>query len=106
MSGRTPLHWAAESGSAEVAALLLGNRADPNAEGPAYETPLHAAVEYNNIKVLSALLYHDADVSRANDKEATALHYAAKTCLLECSQSLIDQGFGLHRAVLPLMASA
>ena len=61
-NGWTPLHTAARSGSAEVAALLLAATpaGSANTEGPGGQTPLHRAAFWGHTELVRLLLQHGA----------------------------------------------
>jgi ankyrin repeat protein len=59
-SGRSPLHWAAQFGRADVAEVLIRFRAEvgrPAADGA---TPLHWAAQEGHSEVIRLLLGHGA----------------------------------------------
>lgn len=81
---RTPLFYAAASGSVGVARVLLEAGADPNARERRKEysdvldhTPLHYAASNGHLEVIKALLEHGADPSlRESQRNMTALELA------------------------------
>lgn len=58
----TALHWAARTGRAEVAALLLEHKADLNADAGGGWTPLHVAAHAGNLDTVKVLVEHGAKV--------------------------------------------
>lgn len=70
---KTLLHFAANRGYAEVAALLLSKGADINARDNGGRTPLHEAMSYNRIDVVRLLLEKGADVNLKNRNNETPL---------------------------------
>lgn len=71
---RPPLHWAAEHGLAELAALLLDQGAEVNALDNFSNTPLHLAVRHPALVEL--LLARGARVDARNAFGNTPLHLA------------------------------
>src|SRR5580700_10439751 len=61
--GLTPLHWAAEKGHKDVAALLLANKAEVNARASNGFTPLHYAAFAGHNDVAALLLANKAEVN-------------------------------------------
>lgn len=61
--GNTALHFSAENGFEEIAALLLSRRADANAANEDGDTPLHKATISNYINILALLVAGQADVN-------------------------------------------
>jgi ankyrin repeat protein len=78
--GYTALHLAAAFGQLEVARLLLGRGADPNAVtlNDARVTPLHSAVNARHRDTASLLLALGASPNAVQRGGYTALHLAAR----------------------------
>lgn len=74
--GWTPLHWAADQGQAEAAALLLDGGARLVRGGPWGRDPLLVAAAEGNNECVEVFLAHGADVNAAGADGMTALHYA------------------------------
>src|SRR5438093_5854564 len=76
--GMTALHWAAERGDAELAAVLLGAGAKPGVETRIGRyTPLHLAAKGGNHAVVRLLVDAGADLRAPTTTGAVALHFAA-----------------------------
>ncbi len=75
--GKTPLHWAVDSGFKNIAAMLLANKADVMAKDIHGVTPLHEAAIKGNTEIMKLLLANDADVNVRADNGFTPLHWAA-----------------------------
>ncbi len=76
--GMTALHWAAATGDADVAALLVNARAAVNpATRISAETPLHVAGRLGAAAVIDVLLRAGADANAATTTGATPLMFAA-----------------------------
>lgn len=73
----TPLHLAAEYGSADVAALLLEHGADVDARNKLGVTPLQCAASRGDKNIASLLIKRGAIVNAQNLGGRTALHLAA-----------------------------
>ena len=68
---RTPLHFAAEEGHANVVRMLIESEADINAQDYNGWTPLMTAVEHGHIDVVETLLKFKADKNlQTNDGES------------------------------------
>lgn len=82
LTKRSPLHWAATNGYAELARCLLSGEpweaADINAIQNRSKTALHLASEHNRIEVLVILLEHGASVDSRSDGRWTPLINAAE----------------------------
>ncbi len=76
--GRTPLHLAAELGYADIAALLIENRADIHALDMDGKSPLLVAAEYGHIEAARVLMAAGATPSVRAKSSETALHLAVK----------------------------
>ncbi|TFK27833.1 ankyrin [Coprinopsis marcescibilis] len=70
---RTPLHWAASSGSVDIARFLIDQKAEVDKVDNSGWTPLHIAVSAGNLEVVRELIGAGADVNRKNDKGITPL---------------------------------
>jgi ankyrin repeat protein len=73
---RPALHWAAENGLTEIAALLIEQGADPNETDHFGNTALHLALNYP--EMISLLLESGANVDAENAMGNTPLHLAVK----------------------------
>lgn len=60
-AGRTPLHWAAESGRTNVVEYLLSIGIDPKLGDAKGFTPLHSAAAFRHTGIVKSLLDHGAD---------------------------------------------
>jgi len=69
---RPALHWAAENGLVDIAALLIDQGADPNETDHFGNTALHVALSYPDMVQL--LLESGADVNAKNALGNTPLH--------------------------------
>ncbi|THH29427.1 hypothetical protein EUX98_g4771 [Antrodiella citrinella] len=92
VDGRTPLHWAASSGSLSIARDLIDHKAVVDATDGSGWTPLHIAVSAGHEEVVRELLGAGADVKRTNDKGITALHYAASKSRVDIGKLLVARG--------------
>ncbi|MGM0674781.1 MAG: ankyrin repeat domain-containing protein [Spirochaetota bacterium] len=71
---RTPLHWAAYNGHADIVRSLIDNGADVEATDILGRTPLHVAVDHP--EVVEVLLEHGAAVDARDSLSNTPLHRA------------------------------
>lgn len=80
MDGYAPLHLAAEFGQVEVARLLMGRGADPNAVSmnELRATPLHCAITSGHRDTASLLLALGASPNAIQHGGVGALHLAAR----------------------------
>ena len=88
-AGMTPLHWAAVTGDAQLAELLLGRGAQLQAEDERMETPLHKA---RCAEVAGVLVRCGADVNAQDAVGRTPLHEAAKRRDADLSALLLLAG--------------
>jgi len=92
--GMSALHWAAASGDAEMAEMLL--RAGANLQSVTrigHYTPLHVACQGGNAAVVELLLEAGADASsRTSPGGTTPLHLAASSGSAEAVRLLLSRG--------------
>ncbi len=94
--GRTPLHRAAESGSRESVAWLLGKGISIDTADHYGVTPLMLAASAKQSAALHELLKVKAKVTATDQAGNTALIYAARSNRLECIAALLNAGADLH----------
>jgi ankyrin repeat protein len=94
--GSTPLHWAAEGGSAELVTMLLKAGAEVNAMSNVGWTPLHSAAERGYAWVVTMLLEAGAEVNAKTNSGFTSgftpLHFAAQSGDAELLTMLLKAG--------------
>ncbi|KAF7977136.1 hypothetical protein HWV62_4537 [Athelia sp. TMB] len=73
VDGRTPLHWAASSGSIDIVRYLIDQKAEVDKADGSGWTPLHIASSAGQEEVVKELVGAGADVDRKNDKGITPL---------------------------------
>jgi len=71
--GETPLHNAACWGHTEIAAQLIGAKADVNSRDESGFTPLHYAAQAGSLSVVQLLIKSGAKVDVRNDEGETPL---------------------------------
>ncbi|RHZ41063.1 hypothetical protein DYB31_004949 [Aphanomyces astaci] len=98
---RTPLHWAAIAGSADVLAPLLNKGADPHAQDAGGRTPLHWAARANRVECVTILLEHRANVHARDVDGMTPVLCAALAPDLrpELLQALVLHGANINATV-------
>ncbi|KAG7391586.1 Ankyrin repeat and EF-hand domain-containing protein 1 [Phytophthora pseudosyringae] len=89
LNRRTPLHWAAVSGSTETVDALLNAGADPNFQDARGRSPLHWAARLNKLEVVRSLLRAGADPNLADGEFMTPLTCAASA--LDVSRELFSE---------------
>ena len=95
----TPLHWAAQKNSTDVAKLLLEHGADLGAiSNREYSVPLLIAAYRNSLDVAKLLLDRGADVDAADRYEKTALHIAVQRNFPDLAKLLLDRGADVDAA--------
>lgn len=103
--GRTPLHFAAESGNEAMLKLLLGLQADVSAKDQHGKTALHTAASHGHTPVIGLLLDAKADVNTSDGEGLTALHTATRAGHVDAVDRLIEHGadvlvYGTYDTVL------
>lgn len=96
VDGRTPLHWAATSGSLEIVRHLLDHHAEVDLPDSASWTPLHIAASAGHEDIVRELLGAGADVKKTTDKGLTALHYAASKSRVDIGRLLVSRGADIN----------
>lgn len=94
--GWTALHYAAASGDAEIAAILLARHAYIDAESPSQLTPLMIAAREGHGEVAEVLMREGADARLKNNESLTASQIATRAGHDRIA-SVIDK----HIAALP-----
>jgi ankyrin repeat protein len=91
--GMTALHWAAEHGDHELAAVLLASGANPAAATRiGRHTPLHVAAKSGYPRVVRLLVDAKADVNVLTTTGAAPIHFAAASGSSEAVTILLDAG--------------
>jgi uncharacterized membrane protein len=90
--GWTPLHYAAFAGYVNIAALLIGWRANVNARDKDGITPLHVAAARGHSGVVELLVKSGADVNARSYSGRTPLHVAAGNGHVEVVRLLLESG--------------
>ena len=94
--GDTPLHVAAQLGSADVAKRLLDIGADPSAANPRGETPLLVAARYSSTNIVRCLLDRGIDISTKNSYGENSLHQAVMGRRSEIVSMLLGSGSDVY----------
>ena len=89
--GRTALHKAASSTSAQCVRILLERGLNPNQDDNDGNTPLHLACLFGRGETVEALLSYGADASLRNGKQQTAMCVvlANIACLRSCEFEIL-----------------
>ena len=98
--GMTALHWAAESGNAELASMVIYAGANVGAVTRLGDyTPLHIASRSGRDAVVSVLLDAGADVDAITSTgSVTSLHFGAASGSVEVVEALIEAGANVNAA--------
>ena len=95
--GMTALHWAAERGNQDMAALLLAAGANPLSETRIGRyTPMHVAAKGGHAAVIRQLVAAKANVHALTTTGASPLHFAAAAGSGESIAILLDAGAGVN----------
>ena len=91
--GMTALHWAAERGDRDVAALLLEAGANPRAETRIGRyTPLHVAAKNGRAEIVRLLVDANAGVNALTATGSVPLHFAAASGSADAVNILLEAG--------------
>ena len=90
--GRSPLHFAAQHGRAEVAGLLIRSGAEVDRPAADGMTPLHWAAQEGHAEVARLLLRGGAEADRPDGRGRTPLHRAAWRGQSEVVDVLLEAG--------------
>jgi ankyrin repeat protein len=77
---QTPLHYAANAGSADLVPLLIAHGADPNITDQAGYTPLHDAIFSNRLEFANRLIEGRADLNAPRLEKLQKPLHVATTC--------------------------
>jgi len=91
-NGVTPLHLAAATDQADIAALLISRGADVSVTNSLGFTPLHWAASRDGNDTMRVLLDAGADVNAKARNDITPLHWAATRNAVRAVTALIDAG--------------
>lgn len=91
--GKTPLHLAAEKGSAGICTSLLDKPGVQVNQGDANQaTPLHTAARHGSVDVCRVLIRKGASLETVDDNGKTALHIASQNRHTKVVKFLIKKG--------------
>ncbi|KAF7330183.1 ANK-REP-REGION domain-containing protein [Mycena venus] len=93
---RTPLHWAASSGSTDIVRFLVDKQAEVDLVDNSGWTPLHIAVSAGHDEIVQELVGAGADVNKKNNKGISPLHYAASKSRIDIGRLLISRGADIN----------
>ncbi|CAK4620491.1 unnamed protein product [Aphanomyces euteiches] len=98
---RTPLHWAAISGSTDTMTPLLTKGADPHFPDSGGRTALHWAARTNRVECVTILLQHGADPRSRDNDGMTPVLCAALAHELDprLLQALVQHGANINEAL-------
>ncbi|OQR96094.1 hypothetical protein ACHHYP_17005 [Achlya hypogyna] len=98
---RTPLHWAAVSGSTDTLHLLLEKGANPNFQDAGGRTPLHWAARCNRVEAVQRLLRYGANPSMRDHESMTPILCAAYADHLsqELLSAIVQSGGNINDAL-------
>lgn len=91
-NGITPLHLAAATDQADIAALLIARGADASATNNVGFTPLHWAASRDNVVTMRILIEAGADINARASSAITPLHWAATKNAVSAVTLLIESG--------------
>jgi len=88
--GVTPLHLAAATDQADIAALLIERGANVNAASTTGFTPLHWAASRDSVTTLRVILNAGGDINAKAQNDITPLHWAAAKNAAKAVRMLIE----------------
>ncbi|GFS89401.1 ankyrin-3 [Nephila pilipes] len=95
--GRTPLHYAAERGNADLVESLLDENANIFVKDCKNKTVIELAVGCNQLEIFKLLfLKGDIDVDFKGYHDRSLLHQCALTGSLEMTEYLVESGANIH----------
>ena len=89
---QTPLHQASQSGTLEVARLLIEYGADLAVQDKHGNTPLHEASMSESVEIARLLLELGAATAAQNERGLTPLHQASRSGNIDIAGLLIEHG--------------
>jgi len=93
----SPVHFAANSNSAELMRFLISHGADVDLKDKNDRTPLHLAAQYGYDEVVEVLVRHGACVNEQDDYGMAPLHLAAGNHYLHSTELLLVAGADINR---------
>eukprot|EP01083_Nonionella_stella_P137496 418321_1 len=93
-SGRTPMHWAAASGSFECAEIISTHEIDFNLQTKSGSAPIHLVAERGQVPFLNLLIEKGADVTAVDGTGKTAYQLAKENNRKEAVLLLKPEGEG------------
>jgi len=91
-NGVTPLHLAAATDQADIAALLISRGADTGATNSLGFTPLHWAASRNGVEAMRVIIKGGADINAKARNNITPLHWAATKNAAAAVTLLVEAG--------------
>ncbi|KAF4486756.1 Ankyrin repeat, PH and SEC7 domain containing protein secG [Colletotrichum fructicola Nara gc5] len=96
---RRPLHWAVQNGHEEVAALLIEQKADKEAQdsyGFGSSRPLHYAAVRGYEQLIALLVDEGAEIEARGEQGLTPLHFAAAEGYVKAAEMLLKKGANIE----------
>lgn len=90
--GWNALHYAAYSGQAEIARLLISHKADLDARAPNGQTALMLAATAGHLEMVKLLVDADADMDLEDSEGSTAIELAEKNGHIDVADYLRNEG--------------
>jgi len=105
-SGKSAIHFAAESALDRSIVFLIEKGADLNAKTNDGTTPLHKAVQWHRSNIASLLIEKGADVNARDNERKTPLHFVVMPESISIASLLIEKGADVnsidHKGHTPL----
>ena len=97
ISGRAPLHYAAQFGHVGLITRLLELKANPEAKDNEGRTPLHIAAESGQADAVAELLKYEKVLGDSKDNRGwSALHYATSAGHSNVTKLLLEAGVDIN----------